>query len=203
MAQNQLPFRAPPPVQKHVDPAHCTSHASKSPSAMVGGELGLLANWKLGRHDWPSSQDINIYQPWLFDTTRTSILFPWSLIFFSFSFCHRSCHCCSSKAQELDDLYLDLNDGMAREEAHEIYVSRNGREVHVHWFDLKYWHEIDSETIRRRYWSALNGNVCVYPAIHMQETYYRLNQRWSFGEHERQFYQQPAFSCATCKFIVA
>ena len=82
MAQNQLPFRAPPPVQKHVDPAHCTSHASKSPSAMVGGELGLLANWKLGRYDWPSSQDINIYQPWLFDTTRTSILFPWSLIFF-------------------------------------------------------------------------------------------------------------------------
>jgi hypothetical protein len=37
----------------------------------------------------------------------------------------------------------------------------------------------------------------------MQETYYRLNQRWSFGEHERQFYQQTAFSCATRKFVVA
>ena len=45
--------------------------------------------------------------------------------------------------------------------------------------------------------------VCVYPAIYAQETYYRSNQRWSSGEHERQFYQKPASSCAMCKFIAA
>ena len=29
--------------------------------------------------------------------------------------------------------------------------------------------------------------LCVYPAIHMQEIYYRSNQRWNSGEHEQQF----------------
>ena len=29
--------------------------------------------------------------------------------------------------------------------------------------------------------------LCVYPAIHMQRIYYRSNQRWNSGEHERQF----------------
>ena len=45
--------------------------------------------------------------------------------------------------------------------------------------------------------------ACTMFFCYMQETYYRLNQRWSSTEQKRQNYQQPASSCAGYNFIAA